>query len=219
MGKKSVCIVVLIILALVCVACSSKPAYPPYAEEVCGMLGQDLESVLTQLGLSINDFEYDEGSYWYNNSVEFEGYSFRMRITPYRTDSQNLVQGIGYVIQCSDGPENAADAVLALKKILEKGKGTLVEPNPSGNNQLPLKVLERAELAQKLTETGWTAGLTWILSTDLDAIPSEIIVDFSPTCISLRYWIGCPNIGEEAESETVVISMDYGLTTDYVAQD
>lgn len=220
---KKICIV-LLFATLMCIGCSAQPKSqletPPYCEQVCEMLGQEVETVITKIGLSADDFVYEDSSYWYNNSVEFCGYTFRMRITPYRTEQGDLVQGIGYVLEYSNAPENAAKAVIDLRNTLSKGNLDLVEPNPSGNNKLFLKEITQTELTGKFAGADWDAGLCWILSTNLDAIPQNIIEANAPTCISLRYWVSYLSAKDNLEngSETVIISIEYGLTSDYIKQ-
>lgn len=228
MRKRVLCTTVAlmyIIYLLFCVGCSeekensvsSPPPYPPYAEEVCGVLGQDMESVLTKIGLSADDFVYESGSYYLKETVEFCDYAFRMRITTYRDFSDNLVQGIGYVLEYKGEPENAAKAVITIREKLLTGDG-LVRPNPAAKDQkLELEEITYEDLVKIFNDREWSAGLGWVLSTDLSAVPTEVLEStYSPTCISLRYQVGYPNAGEEAKggNGTVYITLDYGLTVD-----
>lgn len=222
MGKRLLCFVIsLVLILLICVGCSpsEKVEYPPYCEDVCGMLGQDLEAVINKLGLSIEDFTYENSSYWYKNTVKFCDYSFRMRITTYRTGDWDLVQGIGYLLEYPDDPEGAADAVINLREVMEKGNHQLVGSNPNGKRKPVLLEADQADLTKKFSEVGWISGVNWILSTDLDNIPQEIIATTAPTCISLRFWVNGPFEAEDAEADKkpANISLEYGLTADYIA--
>lgn len=222
MRKRVLSITVVLMCALLfCVGCaasdSNPPPYPPYAEDVCSMLGQDMGTVLTKIGLSADDFVYEHSSYYYKETVEFCGYSFRMRITPYRDSANNLVQGIGYVLEYKGEPENAANAVIEIRERLMAGDG-MIRPNPAAKDQkLELEAVTAEELTEFFANQEWSAGLGWILTTELDAIPAEISEGtVVPTCVSLRYLVNYPNAGEEAEggNGTVSITLDYGLTTD-----
>ena len=222
MRKRVLCTTVaLMYILLFCVGCaasdSTPPPYPPYAEAVCGILGQDMGTVLTTIGLSADDFVYENSSYYYKETVEFCGYTFRMRITPYRDSPNNLVQGIGYVLEYKGEPEDAANAVVEIREKLLTGDG-MIRPNPSAKDRkLALEAATAEELTEYFTNQEWSAGLGWVLTTKLDSIPAEISeATVAPTCVSLRYLVNYPNVGEEAEggNGTVCITLDYGLTTD-----
>lgn len=210
---------VLVCILLLCVGCapsaSSPPPYPPYAENVCSMLGQDMKTVLEKIGLSTEDFVYEHSSYYYKETVEFCGYAFRMRITPWR--STNLVQSISYVLEYKGEPENAAKAIIEIREKMITGDG-LIRPNSSNKDQkMPLEAVTAEELIEYFTNREWSASLGWVLTTELEAVSAEIMeAKVAPTCVSARYLVNYPNAGEEATdgNGTVCIILDYGLTTD-----
>lgn len=224
--RKWVALLIAILLLFCCVGCAPSNAQPkvenpPYYEAVYSNLGQNLDTVVTAMGLRAEDFtEWVLPWIWrYKDTVSYQGYDFMMILEA----NNDRVTAIKYVLFYDNAPEEAAAAVIDLREKLE-GYGEPYDSRKysSDTEPFPMETVTREELEKDFSdpEAGRALGLQWILSTDLSNVPLDADASRQPTCISVMYEAGYPDESgkEEGVDNRVCIALTYGLSYAYVAE-
>lgn len=213
-------LVLMIVILLLCVGCSQRKEYPPYYEQVVGVLGQNVETVVAEMGLTMDDFTYRDEFYWYNGTVEYLGYPFQMRFT---TNNEDAVLGVTIITLYEADPEAAADAIVDMRNKLMESFGESYVVSKYTTERPGLETLTKQELLEMFAKEDGTdgstasAGLKWILSKDLSKVPEAILKSNKYNSIGMAFRYGYPTWGSVNEEGlgTAEISLTYSLTNDY----
>lgn len=206
---------ILLSALLINTGCSKQAEYPPHYEKISQVLGQDLETVVAHMGLSLDDFEYRNGFYCLKDPIAYFGYNFEMRLVMYRNEHANHVMGVSYLLQYDNDPQGAAGAVIDLRDKLKENHGS---PNSSQSEFAKDKATLESQTKENLVTTfssgkNSVAGINWTLSKKLDSVPKEILEAYDPSCVYLQFTTGYPVEGSVTDGNlgSVVITLEYYL--------
>lgn len=236
MRIKKLLVSLLLIAAILCAGCANsgvpiaKPTidHPQYCDEILKALGKDVSSAVAQIGLTMDDFTYENGHYDLNESVDFLGYSFQMRLKVINNGDKLYLTGVYYILM-EDTYESGAAATIDLRDKLKNGYGATYDaPKYLGGNytqdekkeKSSLENIEKATLIEKYTETkgGYMEGMQWLLSIDVENLlkemPDDGFVNDKPSCIAAEFMTSNA-IADEPEG-MVLIRLFYGFSNAYV---
>lgn len=232
--KKARIILGWILILLLCAGCSGSGTkvatptieYPAYCSEFLEVVGQDMDTVLAAMGLTVADLQ-NEGS-WYvlTKPVEYLGHTFEMRLNTVAINADSrYVHSVVYLLY-DETPEAGVQTVTDLRDQLLEGYGPAYNaPKYSNGNYgveetnppSPLNTLDQTALLEQFTkEDGYSTGMEWLLSTDVGQLPEETASMWrgeSPTCITGELVTAYP--AQEDGKNVVLTKLTYGLSRSY----
>lgn len=191
------------------------PDDPPYYDEVMRNLGQDLETVISAMGLKPEDFENRYGDcYWYyKDPVEYLDYDFQMMLEYQEKEHIARVVSIRYALFCDEDPEKAADTLVELREKLE---GYHAPDTYTTDKEVTLQEVTKEELVRIFTDPEGSAEMSqaWVSYDDLSEVPIDPLDPREFNCTSVEFAVSYPDPSGaiDGAAQRVSISLTYGLS-------
>lgn len=192
-----------------------RPDDPPYYDEVMRNLGQDLETVISAMGLKPEDFEerYGDGYWYYQEPVEYLNYDFQMMLEYQEKEHVARVISIRYALFYDGDPEEAADTVVYLREKLE---GYHTPDIYTTDKEVTLQKVTEEELVRIFSAPEDSAEMMqeWVSYNDLSEVPVDPLDPREFNCTSVKFAVSYPDPSGEvaAVTQRVGISLTYGLS-------
>lgn len=172
---KGISTILLIVSLLLCTGCAQQPKTeetpkaqePPGNAAMVDLIGKTKDQVLTTLSLKETDLT-EHSLYAYKTPLEITYQDVKMQVllelAPVEENGEAMCDGIWYLAQCQDQPEQAAKQMLAVAKEIQAVFGI---PDVGGKNvggkQPPAWEMTESELSAAITEGDMSKTYTWYI--------------------------------------------------------
>ncbi len=172
---KGISTILLIVSLLLCVGCANqpkteetpKPQEPPGNAAMVDLIGKSKDEALTALSLEETDLT-EHSLYAYKTPLEITYQDVKMQVllelAPVEKNGEAMCDGIWYLAQCQDQPEQAAKEMLSVAKEIQAVFGI---PDVGGKNvggkQHPAWEMTESELSAAITKGDLSRTYIWYI--------------------------------------------------------